>query len=93
MKNRIEEAKERDEKGEQEHNQNETRKLLDNIMAHPELHDLITHLGDFKHAVDHYTKVLEAGIYRSEEEYESTFNYWHRQRKVLDKLLRITKYC
>lgn len=70
----------------------ETKELLDNIMAHPELHDLITHLDDFKEAVEYYTSELDRGIYVSEEEYESTLEYWNRQKKVLDKLIDITKY-
>lgn len=73
--------------------QNETRKLLGNIMAHPELHDLITHLDDFQEAVEYYTSELDRGTYVSEEEYESTLEYWNHQQKVLNRLLAITKYC
>lgn len=72
-----------------------TNQLIKEILSHPELHDLITHLGDFKVAVRYYTERLDKDIYVSEEEeeYESTMGYWNRQNKVLDKLLDITKCC
>ena len=63
----------------------ETRQLIAEILKHKELHDLITHLGDFKEAVE---DELE-GSKMMNCEHDTA--YWERQLKVVDRLIEVTK--
>ena len=58
--------------------------LVNQIKEHPELHDLITHLGDFKDAVE-----LRAIISRTVGVDEET-TYWVRQLSVVNELIERT---
>lgn len=63
----------------------ETKQLIEEILKHEELHNLITHLGDFKEAVE---GELE-GSRMMNCEHDTT--YWERQLKVVNRLIEVTK--
>lgn len=58
----------------------DTKQLVAEIIDHKDLHDLITHLRDFKKACE---------ITRNCKEPDA--DYWSRQIEVLDKLIRVTE--
>ena len=70
----------------------ETRQLIAEILKHKELHDLITHLGDFKEAVEGKLEEVEScPKFDHCYEYQADILYWERQLKVVDHLIEVTK--
>ena len=57
-----------------------THKLIKEIESHPELHDLITHLGDFDSA-------CEMALNSTKDPDEKL--YWERQLRTTRKLIEI----
>ena len=79
----------------------ETKQLIEEILKHEELHNLITHLGDFKQAVEGELDMAKADIpldgcydFPSDTlyyEYQANIAYWERQLKTVNRLIEITK--
>ena len=63
----------------------ETEQLIEEILKHEELHDLITHLDAFKEAVEgelEGSKIMNC---------EHDTIYWERQLKTVNRLIEVTK--
>ena len=70
----------------------ETKQLIEEILKHKELHDLITHLGDFKEAVEgELDKAKEDSHSDDYYGYQANILYWERQLDVVDRLIEVTK--
>ena len=70
----------------------ETKQLIEEILKHEELHNLITHLGDFKEAVeDTLEEVKSCPKLDDHYDYEADILYWERQLDVVDHLIEVTK--
>ncbi|CAH9014062.1 hypothetical protein VP495E541_P0162 [Vibrio phage 495E54-1] len=70
---------------------NETKQLIEEILKHKELHNLITHLGDFKEAVESKLGKSKEATHLDSEEFHANVSYWERQLKVVNRLIEITK--
>ncbi|CAH9015749.1 putative BRCT domain protein [Vibrio phage 393E50-1] len=60
--------------------------LVQQIKQHPELHDLITHLHDFKTGVE-----LRELVSRTNSTDDADRTYWAKQLDVINKLINLTK--
>lgn len=70
----------------------EARQLIAEILKHKELHDLITHLGDFKQAIEGELDMAKDDIHLDDHyDYQANISYWERQLKVVNRLIEITK--
>ena len=69
----------------------ETKQLIEEILKHKELHNLITHLGDFKEAVEAtLEEVKSCPKFSDYGEYRADVTYWERQLKVVGRLIEVT---
>ena len=70
----------------------ETKQLIKEILKHEELHNLITHLGDFKQAVEGELDMAKDDIHLdSHYDYQANSSYWERQLKTVNRLIEVTK--
>ncbi|CAM0110888.1 hypothetical protein VPH5P1C_0166 [Vibrio phage 5P1c] len=69
----------------------DTTQLIEEVLKHKELHNLITHLGDFKEAVKGELDVAKDDIHLNSEEFHANVSYWERQLKVVNSLIEITR--
>ncbi|CAH9014164.1 hypothetical protein VP277E431_P0168 [Vibrio phage 277E43-1] len=69
----------------------DTTQLITEILKHKELHNLITHLGDFKEAVESKLGTSKEAIHLDGEEFHANVSYWGRQLKVVNSLIEITR--
>ncbi len=69
----------------------ETKQLIEEILKHKELHDLITHLGDFKQAVEGELDMAKEDIHVDNDEFHANVTYWERQLRVVNRLIEVTK--
>ena len=69
----------------------ETKQLIEEILKHGELHNLITHLGDFKQAVEGELDMAKEDIHLDNDEFYANVDYWERQLRVVNRLIEVTK--
>lgn len=70
----------------------ETKQLIAEILKHEELHDLITHLGDFKQAVEGELDMAKDAVHLDDYyDYQANSSYWERQLKTVNRLIGITE--